>query len=200
VIALTWIDRLLGRIAETYPRLSPELDVDISGRLLGKLARGSIDLALLPGPVVMRGMVVVDLGSCTLRWMAHPRIAPPGPILTPLDLVNTPIVTLTADSDVHAAMVEWFDHSGTRPRQVSCCTSLSVLISLVQKGVGVSILPEEMLKPAIEAGGLIVIPEQPRLSLAKYSAAYIPRNDLPILPEIAQLARDEATRTTWWHG
>jgi DNA-binding transcriptional LysR family regulator len=199
VIALTWINRLLERIARAYPRLAPGLDVDLSERLLRKLAARQIDLALVPGPVALRGATVVELGCCTLRWMAHPTLVRPGMAATPADLAELPIIALTPEAHAHTVLQDWFRRGGTTPRRLSHCNSFSVLVSLVRKGVGLSLLPEELLGGFIGEGSLLVLPEQPLVPLVAYSAAYLPRDDLPVLPEIAQFAREESrVPQAWW--
>jgi DNA-binding transcriptional LysR family regulator len=200
VIALTWIDRLLGRIMQAYPRLAPELHVDLSAPLLRKLAGREIDMALLPGPIGLRNAAVVALGTCTLRWMAHPSLVPPETLGTPADLARLPIITLTPEADIYAVMQAWFQRGGAAPRQFSHCNSFSVLVSLVRKGVGVSLLPEELLGRAIGAGELVALPERPRVPPVNYSAVFLPRDDLPVLPEIAQFAREEAALPQAWLG
>ncbi len=200
VVALTWIDRLLARIASAYPRLAPELDVGLSGHLLHKLAAREIDLALVPGPVALRGAAIVELGSCTLRWMAQPGLARAGMAVTPAELAELPILALTPDADVYTVMQDWFRRGGVTPRRLNRCNSFSVVVSLVRKGVGVSLLPEELLGGVIAAGGLVVLQVQPPLAPVVYSAAYLPRDDLPVLPELAQFAREAAGLPQAWRG
>jgi DNA-binding transcriptional LysR family regulator len=198
VIALTWIDRLLGRIGQAYPRLVPELHVDLSAPLLRKLAAREIDLALVPGPVGLRDVTTVQLGCCTLRWMAHPALVRPGMSVTPADLAEQPIIALTPDADVYAVMQGWFRRAGITPHRLSHCNSFSVLVSLVRKGVGLSLLPEELLGRLVGAGALVALREQPRVPVAAYSAAYLQRDDLPVLPEIVRFAREEAAAPQAW--
>ena len=66
--------------------------------------------------------------------------------------------------------------------------------------VGVSLLPEELLGGVIAAGGLVVLQVQPPLAPVVYSAAYLPRDDLPVLPELAQCAREAAGLPQAWRG
>ncbi|MBW4090400.1 MAG: LysR family transcriptional regulator [Proteobacteria bacterium] len=198
VIALTWIDRLLGRIAHAYPRLVPELHVDLSGPLLHKLAAREIDIALVPGPVTVRGAVASPLGHCTLRWMAPPRLVPADTSVTPADLAGLPILAMPPESDIHGVMQAWFQRAGTTPRRLSHCNSFNVLVSLVRKGLGVSLMPEELLGRFISTGELAVLSEHPLMPMASYTAAYMSRDDLPVLAQIASFAREAAALPGAW--
>ena len=71
-IALTWFQSFLTRIEQRYPRVQLEIDVDLSSRLVSKLARHQVDVALVPGPVDVAGTMCLPLGSCALRWLGHP--------------------------------------------------------------------------------------------------------------------------------
>jgi DNA-binding transcriptional LysR family regulator len=199
-IALTWIDRLLARIAQAYPRMVPELHVDLSAPLLRKLAAREVDIALTPGAITLRGATVVDLGQCALRWVAHPAMLPPGSPATPADLAEQPIIAPTADADLHAVMLAWFRLGGAMPQRVSHCNSFSVLVSLVRKGVGLSLLPEELMSRFIDSGELVALAEHPRVPRVAYSAAYLPRDDLPVLGDVARFAREAASDPLAWRG
>jgi DNA-binding transcriptional LysR family regulator len=195
VIALTWLDRLLARIADRYPGVSIELDVDLSARLAKKLGARRVDIALLPGPVMLPEAVTQSLGSYGLSWMARPSLIQVDREITPADLVDMPIIASPDDANVSSVMQNWFRDSGIRPRRVSYCGSFSVVASLVGKGVGVSLLPPEFFRDAILAGTMIVLPEHPPIPALEYSVSYIPTSELTFLPEIARFACEESWQT-----
>src|ERR1700743_1900614 len=98
-----------------------------------------------PGRGTVRGAVAPPLGHCTLRWMAPPRLVPGDASVTPADLAGLPILAMPPESDIHGVMQAWFQRAGTTPRRLSHCNSFNVLVSLVRKGLGVSLMPEELL-------------------------------------------------------
>src|SRR6267378_7213346 len=87
-IALTWFQNFLARIEGRYPKVQMEIDVDLSNRLITKLARRQIDIALLPGPVQLPGVVRVPLGDCAMKWLGRPELCPTGREMTPADLAD----------------------------------------------------------------------------------------------------------------
>jgi len=62
----------------TIPKVQMEIDVDLSNRLITKLARRQIDIACCPGPVQLPGVVRVPLGDCVMKWLGHPQLCPEG--------------------------------------------------------------------------------------------------------------------------
>ncbi|WP_284944242.1 LysR family transcriptional regulator [Acidisoma cladoniae] len=192
VIALTWLDRLIGRIATRYPAVSIELDVDLSARLVKKLAARRVDIAMLPGPVALPDAVTQSLGSYGLSWMSHPSLLKIERDITPADLVDVPIIASPDDANVSSVMQNWFRESGVRPRRISYCGSFSVVASLVSKGVGVSLLPMDLFKSAIAAGSMSVLSAQPRIAPIQYSVSYIPTSELAFVPAVAMFACEES--------
>jgi DNA-binding transcriptional LysR family regulator len=200
IVALTWFYRLLARIEERYPNVRLQVDVDLSTRLVTKLRRHQIDIALLPGPVALPGVVSTDLGRCTLDWVAIPRLLQNKEAhhLTPADLAAYPIITLPQDANSHDLMANWFAQAGVKPARVHYCNSMSVVASLVRKGVGISLLPSDLFKDEVRSGALVILPVTPGMPKVGYAAAYLPSEDLSstaelaILPEIAEFAREES--------
>src|ERR1700755_1179994 len=89
-IALTWFQSFVARIERHYPKVRLEIDADLAGGLATKLTRRQIDIALLPGPVDLPGSVRTSLGSCTLKWLGHPRFHRPDRALTGGGLAGLP--------------------------------------------------------------------------------------------------------------
>lgn len=195
VTALALLDRLIARLSESYPNVVLECDVDLSSRLLGKLARRQLDIAFVPGPVSIPGAVKTPLGSCTLVWMASPGLLGGRRALAPRDVVELPIISLPHDADVHWTMMKWFEEGGVQPRHMSYCNNFSVVVSLVRKGLGISLLPQELYRREIASGALVALPGPP-LVRPDYSVVYLPSAELHLLPRLAAFATEQALFAT----
>lgn len=195
-VALTWFEDFLSRIEERYPRVQLEIDVDLSNRLVMKLVRRQIDIALVPGPLPLSGVMRVSLGSCALTWLGDPRLRPAGRHLTAAELADLPIISLPQDADVHHSTTRWFEQAGVSPSLIHCCNSLSVVAMLVRRGTGVSLLAPDLFTADLEAGTLSVLIQHPGAPRVEYSAAYLPNTQLAILPDVASLAQGES----WFFG
>src|SRR6266404_3498533 len=195
-IALTWFQNFLARIEERYPKVQMEIDVDLSNRLLTKLARRQIDIALLPGPVHLPGVVRVSLGDCVMKWLGHPQLCPKDREMQAADLAELPIIGMPQDANAYHSIINWFEEAQVSPGLMHCCNSFSVVALLVRRGVGVSLLPPELFAGDLESGVLKILIEQPDVPKVEYSAAYLPTTDVSILPEVAAIAREES----WFFG
>jgi len=204
VVALTWLYRLHSRIQERYPRVRLEIDVEMSSRLVTKLRQHQIDIALLPGPVDIPQTRRIELGNCSLNWLASPRLlsalVPPSSSRTflPQDLAKMPIISLPHEANAHGVMMNWFDQAGVGPPQFHACNSLSVVAALVRKGVGISLLPSEIFLDDLRSSALVVLPVVPDVAAMAYGAVYTVDSkatapvEASILPEIAEFAREES--------
>jgi len=195
-IALTWFQNFLARIEGRYPKVQMEIDVDLSNRLLTKLARRQIDIALLPGPVHLPGVVRVSLGDCVMKWLGHPQLCPKDREMQAADLAELPIIGMPQDANAYHSIINWFEEAQVSPSLMHCCNSFSVVALLVRRGVGISLLPPELFAGDLESGVLKILIEQPDVPKVDYSAAYLPATDVSILPEVAAIAREES----WFFG
>jgi DNA-binding transcriptional LysR family regulator len=195
-IALTWFQNFLARIEERYPKVQLEIDVDLSSRLATKLARRQIDIALLPGPVQLHGVVLVSLGSCAMKWLGRPDLCRTDRDMTAADLAELPIIGMPQDANAYHSIIDWFAEAKANPGLVHRCNSLSVVALLVRRGVGVSLLPPDLFGGDLESGALKIMIEKPAAADVAYSAAYLPAIDAPILPDVAAIAREES----WFLG
>jgi len=195
-IALTWFQNFLARIEGRYPKVQMEIDVDLSNRLLTKLVRRQIDIALLPGPVHLPGVVRVSLGDCVMKWLGHPQLCPKDREMQAADLAELPIIGMPQDANAYHSIINWFEEAQVSPSLMHCCNSFSVVALLVRRGVGISLLPPELFAGDLESGVLKILIEQPDVPKVDYSAAYLPATDVSILPEVAAIAREES----WFFG
>ena len=192
LIALTWLDRLLVRISDAYPNVTFELDIDLSSRLVDRLARRKLDAVFLPGPVPIAGVIRLDIGTSSVQWVAAPALVGTRASLTPQDMKEMPIILSPQGADTQAMVARWFAAAGVQPQRLNTCNSLSVKVSLVRKGAGISALPTDLVAGELASGELVALSARPAFQPVVYSAAYIPSRDLEVLPHLAQFAKEES--------
>jgi DNA-binding transcriptional LysR family regulator len=187
-VALTWLPDLVRELNARFPRVTLEMNVDLTLSLLDKLSGGEIDLAMLPGPIVQPGLRNISLGFVEFAWMASPALKIPDRPLTPRDLDNWPILTLSKTSNLYAQLERWFEESGAVGRRTDTCNSLSVLASWTISGLGIGYLPIEHFGRDIRAGRLRMVDVTPKLPDLEYVAALDRRHPQPLAQSVAELA------------
>lgn len=176
-VALSWLPQWVASANRLFPNVVLEIDVDLTLSLQQKLAAGSLDLALLPGPTPDPSLVQKPLGAVTFCWMASPALGVPQAVLGARDLEPYTIILLSYHSNLHAILKNWFEVSGASPRRLDVCNSLATVASLTMSGLGVSFLPASFHRRDIEEGRLQVLRTEPPIAPLQYVAAY--RSDRP---------------------
>ncbi|OGA49588.1 MAG: hypothetical protein A3G24_07410 [Betaproteobacteria bacterium RIFCSPLOWO2_12_FULL_62_13] len=192
-VAVTWLPELVTAINKNYPSVVVELDVDLTLNQLQKLQSGDLDLAVLPGPIEQPGLTNVSLGSVEFAWMASPKLGVPRSRLTPRDLHDWPLLTLTRDSNLHRLLGTWFEENDATFRRVDVCNSIGVLAALTIAGLGVSFLPWQHFAHEVQAGRLQLLDLTPKLPDLEYFAVFEKRQTQPLSQTIAMLAQRHST-------
>lgn len=187
-VALTWLPDFVRELNARFPRVTLELNVDLTLSLIDKLRGGELDIALLPGPIQQPGLRNMSLGFVEFAWMASPTLKIPDRTLTPRDLDNWPILTLSKTSNLYAKLERWFEESGAVGRRADMCNSLSVLASWTIAGLGIGYLPLKYHARHLRTGSLRVIDVEPRLPDLEYVAILDLRHPQPLTVSVAELA------------
>jgi DNA-binding transcriptional LysR family regulator len=112
--------------------------------------------------------------------------------LSPANLDNWPLLTLTHHSNLHKLLARWFEESGATAK-ASSASSIGVLGALTIAGLGVSYLPREHFNAHIAHGELQVLNIVPRLPDLQYFAVYEKRPIRSLSQTIAELAQTHST-------
>lgn len=190
LIAVTWLSDLTATIAERYPGVSLRFDVDLISGLTGKLRERRLDLVLCAGPLEEPDLAAVSLGRVKLGWFAGQGVDLPRRRLTPADLAQVPVISLSPSSSLHTMAVDWFALAGLACPRSHFCTSMNAVSLLVRAGHGLSILPSDYYEPYLETGALRKLATAPALPSIEYLAVYYPARVSAVVPAIAGLAAE----------
>ena len=190
LVAVTWLPELITSLRRDCPGLTLELDVSLTASLLARLMEGELDIVLIPGGQFDHTNLVADsLGFTQFLWMAGPRLnLPPGPV-TPSDLTKHTILSLGEGSYHYGPAEEWLAALGGSRRRVDVCNSMSVIASLTEAGLGVSLLPPGCYQSEVADGRLRVLDARPEMPEVEFSAVHMKRQSNVIPQAVAKAAR-----------
>jgi DNA-binding transcriptional LysR family regulator len=154
--ATTHLPEVLARFAEAYPAVALEVTCDLTLNLLEQFKDGAFDLVLVKREPATRAARGVRVWREPLQWVSGRREAPERGEEIPLVVSPEPCV-------YRKRAIKALRQAGRRWRIAYSCASLAGNLAAVRAGLGITVLPREMVPP-----GLI------RLE---------PRADLPMLPE-----------------
>lgn len=189
VVSITWLPKFVKTVQQRYPNLRLELEEALTRDLVDNLEAGALDLILTPGDGPEYGFDSVMLGTVKFAWMANPQLGVPEQPMTPKDLQNWPIITLSRESYHYASIEEWFAEGGARRTRVDTCKSLGVAASLAVSGLGVTLLPIKCYEKHFEAGELRMINATPAFAPIKFTAIYSKNRFGSLVNTIAHMAQ-----------
>ncbi|NAZ36849.1 LysR substrate-binding domain-containing protein [Rubellimicrobium sp. CFH 75288] len=148
------LPRLLGEFARAHPRVALEVTCELTLDLLARFEAGGLDLALLKRePASSLGGTRVWRER--LVWVAGERERAAE---APLPLVCSPIPCVYRGRATAA-----LDAAGRPWRVAYCCGSLAGSLAAVRAGLGVTVLPADMVPPDLltldEGAGLPPLPD-----------------------------------------
>lgn len=188
LIAITWLSDLIPKVCKHHPNATLDLEVGMAVELIDKLRRGDLDVVLVPGDIWADEFEAVSLGNAEFLWMASPRLILPPRKLTPRDLQQWPIITLSRQSYHHRVVHQWFKSGDAVTRQIVFCNSNSVIVALTIGGLGVGLIPPHFVHNHLDDGSLIIVDAKPDIPPVEFFALMPRDNASPLARVIAQMA------------
>jgi len=186
-IAHTWLPTLIERLAQTFPAISLELDIDISVNLRERLVNRELDAAFLMGPISQPEIVNLPLSTYQLIWLASPKSGLVGKTLTFDDLGRIPIITFPHNSRPHIDLEALFHGTNVRPR-IHSSSSLATIVRMAANGIGICALPIEIVRRELNTGELCRLESDIRLPDLYFTASFPAGTDSILARAMCDLA------------
>jgi DNA-binding transcriptional LysR family regulator len=195
-IVHTWLMRFIEAMSQTYPGVTVDLSVDISPNMRDALLSRDLDLAFLVGPITMPSLVNLPLCRYEVAWIASPRLGlGEGEIALP-DIVRHPIITYPKNTNPYVQLHDLLARSNLPPPRLYSNASLSTIVRMTLEGIGVCVIPPDIVRREIEAGQLRVLNTPARLPEIGFTATYANAPDCGLAAPAARLA-SEVARGAW---
>jgi len=187
-IVHTWLPRLIERLAQTYPALSLELDIDITANLSRRLLSREIDIAFLMGPIASPDMENLPLGTYPLIWVGSPRLGLHGEAVLGLaELSRVPVLTFPRNSRPNMDILALFRDAGERPR-IHNSSSIATIVRMAVDGIGVCALPQEIVQGELDTGRLVPLRVSADLPALTFTASFPHAADTALPRAVSDLA------------
>lgn len=176
--AQRYLPALLADIEQNYPQAHVELVVDFSANLQVKLMAGEIDVAVLTPSNLPPLLAAERLMDMPHYWVGTRKRLGKLEIGTPASLANLPIISHAPPSLLFDSIRSWFAGAGLAPLRFNTCTSLFIIKALTCQGIGISLLPVEIVAQEVRAGELRILRARPSIASHPLYISY--RRDTPL--------------------
>jgi DNA-binding transcriptional LysR family regulator len=127
---------------------------------------------VISGPTLSPLLAFERLLDLPHYWVGSPKRIGAMKVATPAALAKVPIVTHPAPSLLYETIHAWFAAANLAPARLNTCTSLFISKALTVEGVGVSLLPVEIIGPELDAGLLRKLSARPAIAPFPMFVAY----------------------------
>lgn len=191
-IVHTWLPRLIERVSREYPRLTIEIEVDISPNMRERLISREIDLAFLMDTFAGEPLVSRDLCRHALAFVASPRLVGTGSSMTLEDLARHPIMTFSRRTKPYEAVYEAFNRPDLPRVRLHASASIATLVRMAEQGLGIAAIPPAIVRDHLADGRLVMIDTRVRFPDLAFRAAWLPGVDVRSREVVAEIAGEEA--------
>lgn len=188
--AMTWLPRLVGQVKAHYPHVKIEPQVNDSVALRESLLAGDVDLIIAPDMFEYAGFVKYRIGSVRNAWMCKPGLLPRGKPLRIRELAARTLLTQGQRSGTGLTYESWLKSIGITPSNTIVSSNLVAIIGMTVSGLGVSHLPQDCLRPMLDAGLLETVKVSPSLPDITYVAVSKSEQRSSFVSSIVTLAQD----------
>jgi LysR family hydrogen peroxide-inducible transcriptional activator len=135
------LPRIVARLTARYPGLDLHLRETVTSRLIGELAEGSLDAAILALPVGETAFEEVPLFTETFV-LVRPGADRGRPVPSPERLREMRLLLLEEGHCFRDQALSFCNMASNAPREMMDGSSLSTLVQMVGAGLGVTLIPE----------------------------------------------------------
>ncbi|AEQ53710.1 LysR family transcriptional regulator [Pelagibacterium halotolerans] len=190
-IVHTWLPHFIKEVSRAYPHLSVEIEVDISPSLRSRLLAQEIDIAFLLGPLsapLLRNRLLCEY---PLGFIASPALNVPNPA-TVYDLAEFPLITFARKTQPYELVKSLFNRPDLPAIKLHASASMATVVHLALEGIGVAVIPYELVEAELNAGRLELIRTDIAMPQLTFCASWLESPDTLA----TELVVDIATRVT----
>ncbi|MGU3540582.1 LysR family transcriptional regulator [Methylobacterium sp. A54F] len=196
-IVQTWLPRFLERMSATYPGVTIDIAVDISPNMRDALLSRELDLAFLVGPITVPSLVNHPLCRVGLAWIAAPGLETGAGPLDLAALTRHPVITYPRNTSPYAELRELILRANLPPPRLHTSASLATIVRMGIEGLGICLIPPDVVRAELTAGSLRVLPSAVGLSDIPFTATYAAGPDTELAERAAGIARAVAAEPDW---
>ena len=167
-IAQSWLPEFIESMNEEFPKLSVEINVDISTALRNSLLNRDIDLAFMLGPVSEFSIDNIALPEFELSWYASKDLD-----REDAQKLNRPIASYARNTRPYRELKSSLFEKVGPETVIYPSSSLSACFRLVEAGLCVAALPKALAKPYLEKGSIYEFDPGWVPNSLRFTASYI---------------------------
>lgn len=187
-----WLSRFIERMRAVHPGVSVDITVDISPNMQAGLVANELDLAFLVGPITGPSLVNRPLFAVPVAWIAAPGLVPDEEPLSLGALMRHPLVTYPRNTSPYVELRDLVLKANLLPSQIHTSASLATIVKMGVEGLGVCVIPPDIVRTELASGALRILPTEQALSDLTFTATHAKRPEGHFVADAARIAEEVA--------
>lgn len=186
-IVHTWLPDFIKEVNRCYPHLSVEIEVDISPSLRARLLAQEIDIAFLLGPLTAPLLRNRLLCEYAVGFIASPSMKVPNPADI-RQLATFPIITFARKTQPYELVKSLFNRPDLPAIKLHASASMATVVHLALEGIGVAVIPYQLVKEELGSGRLELIQSDVRMPQLSFCASWLESPDTLAVELVVDIA------------
>lgn len=185
-ICMDWFPVMVMALRQPLPHVTYDVELGLGGRLLQRLEARKLDLAIVSGPVQGAKFQAHSLGFDRMLWVTSPTLLPASGGLQAF-LQQVPLWCVQRDSFYWQEAVRALGGEHAAPH-LNAIDNMAAAAQIVLRGGGAALLSETLVRPELEAGRMVPVPEVPAGDPVEFWIAWNKGDAHPVLAQVVDAA------------
>lgn len=189
-IARTWLPSLLGQIQAEHASIALEITTDSTINLHRLLSDGKLDIAISMLRYEARDFANAELCSYEMAWAGSPEIVDPDRLYGAEELLNLPLIGYEELSPPDIWMRKYFGDLKQKRGIQNTTNSMSTMIWLAEKGLGVAAIPPSAIQQHLADKRLVILQSKRNLEPVTFYMTHRTRPRSPVVDVTTKMVRN----------
>lgn len=175
LVAMSWLPKLLTAMAETFPEVEVETEINLTNALIEGLTERRNDFVICPRSSMQPQFINAPLGDIPMAWMCSPSLMAGRSSLTLDELLSMTLLAQSPGSVLRPMLYKILENEKIQFARKINCNNMGALAQMAANGMGVTILPPMFFRHMLDQGLLVIADCPLALPALTYYVTY--RND-----------------------
>lgn len=187
---LTWLPRLVQKVAELHPALQLEPHADIGQVLEQRIVDGELDCVVIAGPSSRSSLAFEQVAQVRFVWAASEAFLARAGTDQPQRLVREQLlIALPVGSGATRTLDEWLSRQGLSVERRLSCNSWGAVVGMVAEGLGFTYMPQGWAEALQARGALRILSRGGALAPLTYTVQWRRDDARPLITEMREIIR-----------
>lgn len=187
---LTWLPKLVQKVAELHPALQLEPHADIGQVLEQRIVDGELDCVVIAGPSSRSSLAFEQVAQVRFVWVASAAFLARAGTDQPQRLVREQLlIALPVGSGATRTLDEWLGRQGLGVERRLSCNSWGAVVGMVAEGLGFTYMPQGWAEALQARGVLSILSGGGALVPLTYTVQWRRDDARPLIAEMREIIR-----------